>query len=77
MIIMRIYQANPIDGAASVKLQNRGLHTYTSISPWRASEMGIEWVVGKPNEESHRRLLKSYVRVSYSSPQWHTELNLQ
>jgi hypothetical protein len=33
MIIMRIYQANPIDGAVSMKSQNRGLCTHTIISP--------------------------------------------
>jgi len=71
MIIMRIYQTDPIDGAASVKSQNRGLFTHTIISHWRASETGIEWVVGKPNEESHRRVLsESYVRVSYSRLLW-------
>jgi hypothetical protein len=52
-MIIKVYQADLIDGVASVKLQNRGLFTHTVISPRRASETGIDWVVGKPNDESH------------------------
>jgi hypothetical protein len=66
MIIMRIYRANLIDGAASVKSQNRGLtyvRTHTIISHWWAN---VRWVVGKLNEESYHQLPESYVRVSYS-----------